>query len=156
MQIIPCNVNIDVRYTIMRTCDQCRASYKRWLCLSLIPRCYESPTNLTLADGSHDNSGLSEILGLAYRTPGTSRNSFLNDGLNPDDYTELMPCSYVYHKVMQDCPFKQFLCPLPQKGLYQAYGLLNETLHNGDAFDLDTATCISSALWTHLTLVSRL
>ncbi|KAK9387070.1 stretch-activated Ca2+-permeable channel component-domain-containing protein [Lipomyces mesembrius] len=142
MQIVPCDVNIDVRYTIMRTCDQCRASYKRWLCLSLIPRCYESSTNLALADGSHDNSGLSEISGVSYRTPGTSRNSFLNDELNPNDYTELMPCSYVCHKVMQDCPFNlQFLCPLPQKGLYQAYGLLNGTLHNGDTFDLDTATC---------------
>ncbi|KAK9240224.1 stretch-activated Ca2+-permeable channel component-domain-containing protein [Lipomyces kononenkoae] len=142
LQIVPCDVNTDVRYSIMRTCDQCRASYKRWLCLSLIPRCYESTTNLALADGTHDNSGLPEISGLAYRTPGTSRNSFLNDDLNPDDYTELMPCSYACHKVMQDCPFNlQFLCPLPAKGLYQSYGLLNATLHNGDTFNLDTATC---------------
>ncbi|KAK9369739.1 stretch-activated Ca2+-permeable channel component-domain-containing protein [Lipomyces kononenkoae] len=144
LQIAPCDVNVDVRYSIMRTCDQCRASYKRWLCLSLIPRCYESATNLALAlaDGSHDPSGLSEISGLAYRARGTSRNDFLNDDLNPDDYTELMPCSYVCHKVMQDCPSNlQFLCPLPRKGLYQAYGLLNATLHNGATFNLDTATC---------------
>ncbi|KAK9245424.1 stretch-activated Ca2+-permeable channel component-domain-containing protein [Lipomyces tetrasporus] len=138
MQIVPCDVNVDVRYTIMRTCDQCRASYKRWLCLSLIPRCYERSSN----SAGPDDSGLSAVSSLAYRTAGTSRNSFLNDELKPDDYTELMPCSYTCHKVMQDCPCDlQFTCPLPQKGLYEAYGSLDDTMHNGVTFDLDTATC---------------
>ncbi|KAK9321641.1 stretch-activated Ca2+-permeable channel component-domain-containing protein [Lipomyces orientalis] len=138
MQIVQCDVNADIRYTIMRTCDQCRASYKRWLCLSLIPRCYESSS----ISAGLDDSGLSAVSGLAYRTPGTSRNSFLNDELKPDDYMELMPCSYTCHKVMQDCPCDlQFTCPLPQKGLFNVYGLLDDTMHNGANFELDTARC---------------
>ncbi|KAK9449612.1 stretch-activated Ca2+-permeable channel component-domain-containing protein [Limtongia smithiae] len=149
MMTFPCYLT-DKRYTILRTCDDCEAAYKRWLCLTLIPRCYEEDVQGSavsyrgINDGGYENTAVD---GAKLRTVNSSRNDmYLNSKLQPDEYTELLPCSYECHNVMQSCPSTLgFQCPIPGKGLYEAYGRLDANIStNGAVLPLlgkDNVTC---------------
>ncbi|KAK0345589.1 hypothetical protein LTR02_009536 [Friedmanniomyces endolithicus] len=39
LQQIPCNTTSDAQYSNVKTCDDCAAAYKQWLCAVSIPRC---------------------------------------------------------------------------------------------------------------------
>ncbi|KAK9458771.1 stretch-activated cation channel Mid1 [Lipomyces oligophaga] len=142
LQIVPCNVSNADQYSLMRTCSDCADSYKRWLCLTVIPRCFTQPDNAAISlQGSYEGGSENDaVSGLRVRT-NNSRNAFVNS-LEPKNYTELLPCSYTCHKVMQDCPVQlQFQCASVHRGLYDSYGRLNKSVSSGEILDLDTATC---------------
>ncbi|KAK7204366.1 stretch-activated Ca2+-permeable channel component-domain-containing protein [Myxozyma melibiosi] len=146
MQLTPCDVSDEDRYSLMRTCDQCLEAYRRWLCLTLIPRCFDDTGVYALpvsTTGSYEGGWEHvPVNGTALRSAGESRNDMINNELKPESYIELQPCSYTCHKVMQNCPVGlTFQCPSPDKGLYDVYGRVNANVSNGDIFMLENATC---------------
>lgn len=99
MQVIQCGDDIDPsdRYSILRTCDDCRESYRQWLCATTIPRCEDSSNTASY---------------LFRRDTNMSRNPFINENIQPGPYNELLPCIDLCHGIMQDCPSSfQFQCP---------------------------------------------
>lgn len=108
MQVVQCGDEVDAsdRYSILRTCDDCKNSYRQWLCATTIPRC---------TDSSIDKSFL------FLREQNQSRTDFINNVIQPGVYKEILPCIDLCHGIMQDCPSSfQFQCP--QKGLPGFYG----------------------------------
>lgn len=39
MQTVPCDTTNDSKYSLAKTCDDCRTAYKQWLCAVQLPRC---------------------------------------------------------------------------------------------------------------------
>lgn len=99
MQQVPCNnTALYRRYSILRTCEDCRISYRQWLCAVSIPRCED-----ITAEGSF----------LTTRETNTSRDSFINDVIQPGPYKEMLPCIDMCYAIVQDCPTTMgFGCPL--------------------------------------------
>ena len=103
MQVIQCGSDVAAsdRYSILRTCDDCRESYRQWLCATTIPRCQ---------DASVDRSYL------WLREVNTSRTDFINSVIQPGVYNEVLPCIDLCYGILQDCP-SSFGFACPQQGL---------------------------------------
>ncbi|KAG0680002.1 stretch-activated cation channel mid1 [Pichia californica] len=98
MQQIPCDTELDARYSPIRDCDDCKYSYKQWLCAVTIPRCI-----------SQSHAGPQNKLYAA----GKGRNSFIANTINPPlEYAEVLPCLNVCQAIVRDCPSDfGFQCP---------------------------------------------
>lgn len=125
MQQIPCEAPVTARYSLARTCDDCKVAYKNWLCTVAIPRCEDlSSTNAnalirnaqqefpngTKLDGSFVNN-LRETEG-----PGVlfSRHSWVDEVIAPGPYKEILPCDDLCYQIVQSCPASMgFKCPVP-------------------------------------------
>ncbi|CAL9738075.1 stretch-activated cation channel Mid1p [Monosporozyma servazzii] len=96
LQLIPCDIELDARYSPLRTCDDCAQSYKNWLCTVTIPRCTTDKSNHYIK-----------------RMKEESRNSFLNSYVSPvRDYFEILPCIDMCYHIVRDCPSDfGFACP---------------------------------------------
>ncbi|VEU21474.1 DEKNAAC102351 [Brettanomyces naardenensis] len=111
MQQISCDAHLDSRYSPIRTCDDCKYSYKQWLCAVSIPRC------------SSENSKY-------YREYSSSdgRNSFVKDTIDPPlAYSEILPCIDMCDSIVRDCPADfGFTCPLQSDFAGISYGVPNQ------------------------------
>ncbi|CCE66279.1 hypothetical protein TPHA_0P01210 [Tetrapisispora phaffii CBS 4417] len=121
LQIIPCDTELDARYSPLRTCDDCAASYLDWLCAVSIPRC-------TTTETPH----------FIYRNKNVNRNSYINEDIKPiRDYYEVLPCIDMCHSIVRDCPADfGFACPEPSNSnnlLFSSYNYYYE--------DFDYITC---------------
>lgn len=98
MQQVPCgNISEFQKYSIMRSCDDCHDSYRKWLCAVTIPRCEDYNMNKTF---------------LATREMNTSRDSFIDEKIRPGPYKEMLPCIDMCYGIVQDCPAQMgFGCP---------------------------------------------
>lgn len=99
MQVIQCGDDVDDadRYSILRTCDDCRESYRQWLCATTIPRCTDSTIDKSF---------------LFYRDANSSRTDFINNVIQPGPYNEVLPCIDLCYGILQDCPSSfGFVCP---------------------------------------------
>lgn len=96
MEQIACNTSAEAIYLPVRTCDDCRDSYKYWLCAVTIPRCLTRDLNYFVR-----------------REPGESRSDFINDVIAPNlTYYEVMPCIDICWSMVRDCPADLgLLCP---------------------------------------------
>lgn len=109
-----CDAPLDQRFSVFRNCTDCDLAYRSWLCAITIPRC---------TDISDPGTHLRTVL------PGTSRNPMINEYIHPGPYKEILPCSYLCHNLMRDCPSSLgFQCP-EGDNLKQSYG---EHSNNGD------------------------
>ncbi|KAG5655802.1 hypothetical protein KAF25_008921 [Fusarium avenaceum] len=119
---IPCEAPPESRYSLARTCDQCREAYKRWLCTVSIPRCEDVmgggrhsvvrnafqafPNGTTLPDDFRK--------GLRSSANNSSRNAWIDQTVEPGPYKELLPCEDICYDVVQSCPAAiGFTCPQP-------------------------------------------
>lgn len=128
MQQIPCDTELDARYSPIRTCDDCKYSYKQWLCSVTIPRCV-----------SQSYAGAQNKLYDA----GTGRNSFIADTINPPiEYAEILPCLNVCQAIVRDCPSDfGFQCPSDAELVRLSYG--DPTINNSNV-SLDNGVSIST------------
>lgn len=96
LQLIPCDAELDARYSPLRTCDDCAESYKNWLCAVTFPRCTTVESKYYIK-----------------RSEGESRNSFINSYIKPlRDYYEILPCIDMCYNMVRDCPSAfGFACP---------------------------------------------
>lgn len=96
LQIIPCEMELDARYSPLRTCEDCRSSYQDWLCAVTIPRCGVTQGEFNI-----------------YRKKTENRNQFINENIKPlSDYYEIPPCIEMCYYMVRDCPSDfGFACP---------------------------------------------
>lgn len=106
LQQVACDTTSDAIFSPVRSCEDCAALYKDWLCAVTIPRC--STNNHT---------------GYKYREVGESRNDFINDQIAPQsDYFEVLPCVNVCQAIVRDCPADfGFMCPTRNVTIAESY-----------------------------------
>ncbi|CDK25123.1 unnamed protein product [Kuraishia capsulata CBS 1993] len=108
LQQIPCDTEMDARFSVVKTCDDCAASYKKWLCSITIPRC--STRNIT---------------GYQLYESGHSRLDKLNveSEIRPrSDYYEVLPCIDMCNAIVRDCPGDfSFRCPQGNDSIALSY-----------------------------------
>lgn len=133
---VQCETDSTARYSLVKTCDDCRAAYKAWLCAVTIPRCEGFVESRTTPPGSFpvpesdpphlqprnvdkpfpDGTFLDQAIINAH--PGaanrTSRNPAIDSILNPGPYKEVLPCADLCNSLVRSCPAALgFACPRP-------------------------------------------
>ncbi|KAF1966412.1 hypothetical protein BU23DRAFT_325664 [Bimuria novae-zelandiae CBS 107.79] len=125
---VACDTASTAQYSLARTCTDCAADYKSWLCSVLIPRCEDwtatSPwvhprnINTPFANGTlptSDNISMQfndTVRGrFAYNQ---SRNNEIDKVVKPGPYKELLPCEDLCFDIVRSCPAQMgFACPNP-------------------------------------------
>jgi calcium channel MID1 len=121
---VPCETTASAQYSLARTCDDCAAAYKSWLCSTSIPRCTDySSTKAWLQPRAlgqpFPNNGTflsPEILAYANQSAAIngSRNASIDDNVAPGPYKEVLPCDEICYSLVQSCPASMgFNCPQP-------------------------------------------
>ncbi|ETS80359.1 hypothetical protein PFICI_07888 [Pestalotiopsis fici W106-1] len=131
---IQCDADNTSKYSLAKTCDDCRDAYKNWVCSVSIPRCEDfSKTDdflqmrnimATNSDGSSPvDQSLKQIYGnaVAYNS---SRLARIDDEIEPGPYKEVLPCEDLCYTLVQSCPAALgFGCPTPgNMGFNTSYG----------------------------------
>lgn len=123
MQQIACETDETSIYSLARTCDDCKRAYKRWLCIVSLPRCEDLQggssvsvirnVNQAFPNGTTLPADLRQRLGQV-PAQNASRNSFIDQTIQPGPYREFMPCDDLCYQVVRSCPAKiGFKCPRP-------------------------------------------
>ncbi|ODA77376.1 hypothetical protein RJ55_07004 [Drechmeria coniospora] len=120
---IPCEAGRTSRYSLARKCGDCMAAYKKWLCTVSIPRCEDFRSNnpYGLVRNAAQAFPNGTLLPDEVRQPlellpysRVSRNSFIDNEIQPGPYKEVLPCDDICYEVVQNCPAKiGFGCPEP-------------------------------------------
>ncbi|KAL9105461.1 MAG: hypothetical protein Q9227_009370 [Pyrenula ochraceoflavens] len=167
LQQIPCNTTATAQYSLARTCDDCAAAYKQWLCAVTIPRCedYSNPsewlmprnTGQKFINGSSIDVDQSLLTSVAFNS---SRNSIIDADIQPGPYKEVLPCKDLCYDLVQSCPATLgFGCPLEGKGMNVSYGNRDPTglitcSYLGAAYFLNGGSKIIDAAGTSVFWVS--
>lgn len=136
MQQIQCEADRTSKYSLARTCEDCKRAYKRWLCTVSFPRCEDFLDGsrfsvLRNVNQAFPNGTLlpTEIRQELAKVPAqnASRNSFIDETIQPGPYKEIMPCEDICYQVVQSCPAMiKFNCPQPgMYGFNVTYGRRN-------------------------------
>ena len=123
---IPCEAPATSKYSLARSCEDCKVAYKNWLCTVAMPRCEDLedpknkgtlPRNLGQAfpNGTTlDDERIKKLRGRSGIAVMSSRNQWIDDEIAPGPYREVLPCDDVCYQLVQSCPAKlEFDCPLP-------------------------------------------
>ena len=137
LQQIPCNTTSSAQYSLARTCTDCDAAYRQWLCAVTIPRCedfsnsapYLQPRavnypfiNSSYAGGAEGDPAFSTANRSRIQF-NSSRNPMIDAVIKPGPYKELLPCKDICYDLVRSCPASlQFACPLAGHGLNFSYG----------------------------------
>ncbi|KAG0648593.1 Calcium influx-promoting ehs1 [Hyphodiscus hymeniophilus] len=130
---IPCETTSSAQYSLARTCTDCAAAYKEWLCSVTIPRCTDFSSDLSWlqerAMGQPFPNGTflpeAQISFANNSVPlNSSRNPSIDDFVTPGPYKEVLPCDDLCHQLVQSCPASMgFSCPRPGRiGYNSSYG----------------------------------
>ncbi|KAH7318735.1 stretch-activated Ca2+-permeable channel component-domain-containing protein [Stachybotrys elegans] len=123
---VACEAEPPSRYSLARSCEDCKRAYKRWLCAVSIPRCEGLASSnpfavvRNLAQDFPNGTRLDDEVRASFdrrRQTNSSRNAFIDDEIQPGPYKEILPCEEVCYDVVQSCPAAiGFTCP--QQGMY--------------------------------------
>ena len=131
---IACEAPSNQRYSLARSCDDCAAAYKDWLCYVTIPRCedfsnpaaYLQPRAMSQPFPNGDTLDQAILSTEAANTwaSNSSRNRRIDEEIQPGPYKEVLPCDDLCYNIVQSCPSALgFSCPLPgQVGFSASYG----------------------------------
>ncbi|KAH9909999.1 stretch-activated Ca2+-permeable channel component-domain-containing protein [Xylariomycetidae sp. FL2044] len=135
LQQVPCEAPDTERYSLVRNCDDCKTAYKNWLCTVAIPRCedFSAPDKEYLQMRNinapfPNNSQVPEEIRANYSQVmafNSSRNSIIDEQVQPGPYKELLPCDDLCYSLVQSCPASLgFNCPTPSTvfGFNTSYG----------------------------------
>lgn len=134
----PCASHDFGMYSYVQTCDNCKKSYQDWLCAVAMPRCTDplsAPDSQSRAtqDGRELTgapTGLNtDLLPYIVNRNGNgssalaSRQTFIDQQLQPGLYGELLPCIYTCYFVERTCPpLIQWACPVWDITAQRDYG----------------------------------
>lgn len=134
LQQVQCEAPSENRYSLVKTCDDCKTAYKNWLCSVAIPRCedfsqpdrkYLQPRliNESFPNGSFVDQAIRDEHGQDTAWT-SSRNPMIDQQVKPGPYKEVLPCDDVCYQLVQSCPASLgFVCPLPGSlGFNVTYG----------------------------------
>jgi calcium channel MID1 len=123
MMQVSCEAESTAKYSLARSCDDCKTAYKRWLCTVGIPRCedYSSDNRFAVVRNVGAPFPNGTILPDDVRLSDTqmpwnnaSRNRFIDEEIAPGPYKEILPCEEICYEVVQACPAVMgFACPRP-------------------------------------------
>ncbi|KAI1647245.1 stretch-activated Ca2+-permeable channel component-domain-containing protein [Daldinia loculata] len=124
LQQTPCEAASTARYSLARGCEDCKTSYRRWLCSVAIPRCedFSTPDRRFLqmrniaAPFPNGTTVDEEILKKHGHSKAfnSSRNPKIDEVVQPGPYKELLPCENLCYELVQSCPASMgFSCPRP-------------------------------------------
>lgn len=134
LQQVPCNITSSGKYSLAKTCDDCAAAYKQWLCSVSMPRCtdFEKQSSWLQARNIAQDFPNGTALPASYVTPlaniqylNASRNPIIDSDIRPGPYKEVLPCADLCYDLVQSCPASfGFGCPQPgMLGFNQSYGV---------------------------------
>jgi calcium channel MID1 len=121
LQQIACETTNSAQYSLVRTCDDCAAAYKQWLCSVTIPRCTDFSSTLSwlqernigqaYPNGTQlDPATLASAQNILYLN--SSRNPNIDSVVQPGPYKEVLPCTDLCSSIVQSCPSAMgFGCP---------------------------------------------
>jgi calcium channel MID1 len=147
----PCETTSSAQYSLARTCNDCEAAYKTWICAVTMPRCTDfNSTGQGLqprAMGQPFPNGTmldQSLVSYAsqYMALNNSRNPAIDSTIGPGPYKELLPCDDLCYSLVQSCPASmQFSCPRPGGiGFNESYGV--KPTGNADANErITNLTC---------------
>jgi len=134
---IACETTSSAQYSLARTCADCDAAYKEWLCSVLIPRCtdFSSPSSMwwlqernMLQPFPNGTSLPTDLINFANGTSylSQSRNPNIDTAVQPGPYKEILPCDNLCYNIVQSCPAAlNFGCPQPGNIAFnQSYGVM--------------------------------
>ncbi|SCU97328.1 LAME_0F19306g1_1 [Lachancea meyersii CBS 8951] len=132
LQIIPCDTELDAKYSPLRSCDDCADAYRNWLCAVSIPRCTTLQSEYFIHRKKDDN-----------------RNDYLNQQIQPlNDYFEVLPCIDMCYSLVTDCPSDfQFSCP--SKKSHSNLFYLSYNVYKSDQ-PFDTCNYVGSSKSLHI------
>ncbi|KAH6648916.1 stretch-activated Ca2+-permeable channel component-domain-containing protein [Truncatella angustata] len=123
MMQIQCDVANTSKYSLAKTCDDCKSAYKNWVCSVAIPRCedFSNPDDFLqmrnimakFPDGTSVEPSIIEQYGnmVAFNS---SRVPNIDEKVQPGPYKEVLPCDDLCYSLVQSCPAALgFACPLP-------------------------------------------
>ncbi|KAJ9142542.1 Stretch-activated Ca-permeable channel [Coniochaeta hoffmannii] len=142
---ISCEAPATQRYSLVRTCDDCAAAYKSWLCSVTIPRCEDfsttdawlQPRNLRQAFPNGETLDAATLAGFGNTSAVTSsRNPAIDEVVRPGPYKEVLPCEDLCYNLTQSCPSALgFNCPRPgMVGFNTSYGIRGKQDENGEVY----------------------
>ncbi|TVY73218.1 Calcium influx-promoting protein ehs1 [Lachnellula suecica] len=136
LSTVPCETTSSAQYSLARTCENCTAAYKQWLCAVAIPRCTD------FSFPASEDYLRPRAMGFPFPN-GTllpadpNRPAYLNNSRNPvidanvtsGPYQEILPCEDLCYHVVQSCPASMgFECPMPDSLTFtQSYGSITIT-----------------------------
>ncbi|KAF2811886.1 uncharacterized protein BDZ99DRAFT_461843 [Mytilinidion resinicola] len=136
---VACDTTDTARYSLAKTCDDCRQDYKNWLCAVQIPRCEDFSASPDLAYLQPRNIGQDFINGTKPAANATaekrlsfkqSRNPLIDSVIQPGPYKELLPCEDLCYSIVQSCPANLgFSCP-SGGNMAAGYGKRDPTKNN--------------------------
>lgn len=143
LQQTPCNTTSSARYSLARTCDDCEAAYKAWLCAVSIPRCEDfgsqekhlQPRSVALpfVNGTYAADPSLNDVTKNGSFMNTARSPFITNVIKPGPWKEVLPCKDLCYELVRSCPATLgFACPLEGEGL-ESYGsrkVGNDTMCN--------------------------
>lgn len=152
LALVPCETTASAQYSLARTCADCDAAYKSWLCSSSIPRCtdYSSDKAWTqpraLGQPFPNGTFLPQaVLALANQSAALngSRNSSIDAIVAPGPYKEVLPCDEICYSLVQSCPASMgFNCPQPDDlGFNTSYGTKPKDMTGDINGRINSITC---------------
>ncbi|KAI0422168.1 stretch-activated Ca2+-permeable channel component-domain-containing protein [Xylaria grammica] len=160
LQQTPCEAPPTQRYSLVRDCDDCKQAYKDWLCSVAIPRCedFSSPDqdlqmrniNAPFPNGSFVDQSIRDVFG-GMKAYSSSRNTEIDEKIEPGPYKELLPCDYLCYELVKSCPASMgFACPMPGSkfGFNTSYAVPNKNKelscnYPGSAYYPSAATVVA-------------
>ncbi|KAB5563277.1 stretch-activated Ca2+-permeable channel component-domain-containing protein [Coniochaeta sp. 2T2.1] len=142
---ISCEAPSTQLYSLVRTCDDCAAAYKSWLCSVVIPRCEDFSTTSpwlqprNLGQDFPDGEKLDAATLASFPNNSAtmqSRNKLIDDVVQPGPYKEVLPCEDLCYNLTQSCPAQLgFNCPRPgMVGFNTSYGQRGRQDENGEVY----------------------
>lgn len=142
---ISCEAPSTQLYSLVRTCSDCAAAYKSWLCSVTIPRCEDfstdgawlQPRNLQQPFPSGEALDQAALAGFPNTSATmTSRNPAIDSVVRPGPYKEVLPCEDLCYNLTQSCPSALgFSCPRPgMLGFDASYGRRGKQDENGEVY----------------------
>jgi calcium channel MID1 len=110
---VACDAPATSKYSLARTCDDCRRDYKNWLCSVLIPRCedWTAPDrwlqmrNVNSPIGNINNETTDNVDPAVRERFGysKSRNPMIDTEIQPGPYKEVLPCVDMCFDIVRSC-----------------------------------------------------
>ncbi|KAI5296263.1 stretch-activated cation channel mid1 [Ascosphaera acerosa] len=120
LQVLPCEADPKGMYSLVSTCADCAAAYKKWLCAVTIPRASDFsdwrhwllPRNVKQAFPNGTRLGDGQVSDYPNWALGTRNPQVIDRTIRPGPYKEMPPCLDLCYDISMTCPAALgFSCP---------------------------------------------
>ncbi|MCJ1275597.1 stretch-activated cation channel mid1 [Puttea exsequens] len=171
LQQIACATTDTAQYSLAKTCDDCDAAYREWLCAVSIPRCedFSNPApylqpraiNTSFINATYGNAVVEQnpdtfsTFNKSRNYYNSSRNTMIDNDIRPGPYKEVLPCKDLCYELVRSCPAALgFACPVEGHGMNYTYGSTEGsgpgiTTCNAPGVGLNAGSSLRLLGWVH-------